>query len=134
MQQGLGSGFITGYEPLSIAITRDGRGRPVAAVGDTYQVVSGRPAITPEELRLDQGGWAGSEFGVLPPGYGDIYALARALTVDAETDFDRDAGIAAYLNGLEYDPESTSPLESSGDLTEFVFGGGLRWILRRPRR
>lgn len=122
MQQGLGSGFITGYEPLSIAITRDGRGRPVAGVGDTYQVVSGRPAITPEELRLDQGGWAGSEFGVLPPGYGDIYALARALTVDAETDFDRAAGIAAYLNGLEYDPESTSPLESSGDLTEFVFG------------
>ena len=122
LQQGLGSAFITGYEPLSISIPRDDRGRPAAGEGATYQVVSGRPAITPEELLLDQGGWAGSEFGVLPPGYGDVYALARALTAGAETDFERAATIAAYLNGLEYDPDSTSPLESSGDLTEFVFG------------
>ncbi len=122
MQQGLGSEFITGYEPLSIAIPRDSRGLPRASEGATYQVVSGRPAITPEDLREDSGGWAAREFGTLPPGYDDIYTLARGLTVDAETDFDRAATIAAYLNELEYDPESTSPLESSAELTEFVFG------------
>ena len=122
LHQGLGNRYITGYEPLSIAIPRDDRGRPTAQAGATYQVVSSRPAITPEELQLDRGGWAGSEFGVLPPGYGDIYALARAITADAGTDFDRAATIAGYLNALEYDAESTSPLQSSGDLTEFVFG------------
>lgn len=122
MQQGLGNGFITGYEPLSISIPRDENGRALASEGATYQVVSGRPAITPDDLREDVSGWAGNEFGVLPPGYDDIYLLARSLTADAETDFDRAANIAAYLNTLEYDPESTSPLESSGDLTEFVFG------------
>lgn len=122
MQQGLGSTFISGYEPLSIAIGRDEYGMPIAPGGSTYQVVSGRPGITPEELRMDVGGWKGTEYSALPPGYEDIYALARAMTADAETDFDRAATIAAYLNTLEYDPESTSPLESSGDLTEFVFG------------
>ncbi len=122
MQQGLGSGFISGYEPLSISIPRDEQGLPTASNGATYQVVSGRPAITAEELRQDRAGWIASEFGTLPPGYGEVYALARALTADAETDFDRAATIAAYLNSLEYDPESTSPLESSAELTEFVFG------------
>lgn len=122
MQQGLGSQFITGYEPLSISIPRDSRGLPNADEGATYQVVSGRPAITAEELRLDRGGWASAEFGVLPPGYSDVYTLARALTDGAETDFDRAATIAGYLNSLEYDPESTTPLESTADLNEFVFG------------
>lgn len=122
MQQGLGSEFITGYEPLSIAISRDDRGLPSASEGATYQVVSGRPAITADELRQDRGAWVASEFGVLPPGYGEIYSLARAITAGAETDFDRAATIAAYLNALEYDAESTSPLESSAELKEFVFG------------
>lgn len=122
MQQGLGQGFISGYEPLSISIPRDERGLPTAGEGSTYQVVSGRPAITAEELRQDRAGWIASEFGVLPPGYGEVYSLARALTIGAETDFDRAATIAAYLHSLEYDPESTTPLESSAELTDFVFG------------
>ena len=122
MQQGLGQGFISGYEPLSISISRDEEGLPTASEGATYQVVSGRPAITAEELREDRAGWIASEFGILPPGYGEVYSLARALTIDADTDFDRAATIAAYLNSLEYDPESSAPLESSADLTDFVFG------------
>ncbi len=122
MQQGLGRSFITGYEPLSLSVPRDRNGLPVVDEGATYQVVSGRPAITADELRQDRGGWAATEFSVLPPGYGEIYSLARALTADAETDFDRAATIAGYLNGLEYDPESESPLESSAELAEFVFG------------
>ncbi len=122
MQQGLGPQFITGYEPLSLSVPRDSRGLPNVGEGATYQVVSGRPAITADELRQDTAGWAATEFGVLPPGYESVYSLARALTAGAETDFDRAATIAGYLNGLEYDPDSTSPLESSAELTEFVFG------------
>lgn len=122
MQQGLGEEFLSGYEPLSIAIPRDRFGRPLALDGSTYQVVSGMPAISPDDLREDTGDWSSRQYGVLPAEYGEIYRMARALTVDAETDFDKAAAIAAYLNSLPYDPESKSPLESSADLLEFVNG------------
>jgi hypothetical protein len=122
MQQGLGQGFLSGYEPMSIAIPRDSRGRPVANAGSTYQVVSGTPAITPDDLRQDTAGWAAREYGALPAEYAELYQLARALTAGEETDFDRAAAIAAYLHSLEYDAASDAPLTSSAPLMDFVLG------------
>ena len=122
VQRDLGSDFLAGYEPVAIAIPRDRYGRPVARAGTTYQVVSGEPPFSQDDLRLDRRGYAASEFSELPAGYEDVYQLSRILTDGAETDFDRAAVIAAYLNALEYDQESESPLTPGADLTKFVFG------------
>jgi transglutaminase-like putative cysteine protease len=122
IQQDLGSNLLTGYEPIAAAVPRDNRGRISLTPGSTYQVVSKQPETDPDILRRDSAEWVSREYGTIPAGFGDLQRLAFALTKDAENDFDKASAITQYLQHLEYDTESKSPLEPSTDLNRFVIG------------
>jgi transglutaminase-like putative cysteine protease len=122
VQQDLGTNILTGYEPLAIAVPRDNRGRMSLTSGSTYQVVSKQPETDPDILRRDQAEWVSREYGTIPPGFTELQSLTQALTKDAENDFDKASAITSYLQHLEYDERSESPLEPSTDLKRFVIG------------
>ena len=122
IQEDLGSNLLTGYEPLAAAVPRDNRGQISLTPGATYQVVSKQPETDPDMLRRDRAEWVSREYGTIPAGFNDLQHLAFALTKDAENDFDKASAITQYLQNLEYDTESNSPLEPSTDLNRFVIG------------
>ena len=114
--------ILTGYDPISVLVPRDGRLRPVVEDGTTYQVVSRRPESSADALRNDRTEWQGPEYALLPEGFGDIAALTLRLVADAPTDFDRAAAIASYLSQLELDEQAENQLVSGALLDDFVFG------------
>ena len=122
IQQDLGSNLLTGYEPIAAAMPRDNRCQISLTPGSTYQVVSKQPETDPDILRRDRAEWVSREYGTIPAGFGDLQRLAFALTKDAENDFDKASVITQYLQHLEYDVESKSPLEPSTDLNRFIIG------------
>ncbi|MCI0873476.1 MAG: transglutaminase domain-containing protein [Chloroflexi bacterium] len=122
VQYDLGSNLLTGYEPIAIAVPRDNRGRIDLTPGSTYQVVSEQPETDPDILRRDRAGWIKKEYGTIPPGFEEIRRLTSALTEGAENDFDKASAITSYLQNLEYDTETESPLTPSTDLKRFVIG------------
>ena len=118
----VGGEILTGYNPISVLVSRDGAFQPVVEKGTTYQVVSGRPESSANALRNDRTEWQGPEFATLPDGFGEIAALTRRIVADAPTDFDRAAAIASYLSQLELDEEAENQLVSGATLNDFVFG------------
>ena len=122
IQQDIGNNLITGYEPTAAAVRRDNRARISLTSGSTYQVVSKQPETGPDILRRDRAEWVSREYGTISTGFGDLQRLAFALTKDTENDFDKTSAITQYLQHLEYDVESKSPLEPSTDLNRFIIG------------
>ena len=122
VQSDLGSNLLTGYEPVAIAVPRDNRGRIDLTAGSTYQVVSQQPETDPDILRRDRAEWIKKEYGTIPPAFEEIHRLTAALTRGAENDFDKAAAITSYLQNLEYDTETESPLTPSTDMKRFVIG------------
>ncbi|MEX0763042.1 MAG: transglutaminase domain-containing protein [Dehalococcoidia bacterium] len=122
VQQDLGGTILTGYEPRRLTVARDRTGNPDVAAGSTYQVVSARPETSAEALREDRGDWMAHEYDAMPQDSGDIWSLTETVTQGAATDFDKAAAIAAFLQGLEYDLESSSPLASSTNMRDLLAG------------
>ena len=122
IQQDLGTNLLTGYEPLAIAVPRDNRGRMSLTPGSTYQVVSKQPETDPDILRRDRAEWVSKEYGVIPRGFNELQSLTSALVKGAENDFDKASAITSYLQNLEYDDRTESPLQPSTDLNRFIIG------------
>jgi transglutaminase-like putative cysteine protease len=118
----VGGEILTGYDPISVLVPRDGALQPVVEEGTTYQVVSRRPETSPNALRNDRAQWQGPEYVALPEAFGDIAKLTRGLVAEALTDFDRAASIASYLSQLELDETAENQLVSVASLDDFVFG------------
>ena len=114
--------ILTGYDPVSVLVPRDGALRPVVEEGTTYQVVSRRPESSPAALRNDRAEWQGPEYVALPDDFSEIALFTRKLVAGAPTDFDRAAAIASYLSQLELDETAENQLVSGAPLDDFVFG------------
>ena len=118
----VGGEILTGYDPISVLVPRDGALQPIIEKDTTYQVVSRLPESSPAALRSDHAQYQGPEYVALPDGLSAVWLFTRKLVADATTDFDRAATIASYLSQLELDETAENQLISGAGLEEFVFG------------
>lgn len=110
--------------PLAeIAMLR--RAGPPLAVGDTYQAVSSLSDATVEELQgagADYPAWVTDLYLDLPE---DMSArvgdLARDVTADAETPYDKIVAIEQYLRGFVYNDQIPAPPPGQNAVDYFLF-------------
>lgn len=94
--------------------------------GTVYSVVSTRGAATPQELRALPDGPVGEQpqnYLQLPPALPDrVHELAREITADADTDYDRVKAIEDYMrDNYEYSIFSPVPPVGADAVDHFLF-------------
>lgn len=117
-------------EPVSIDATSRVRWRGPgdlayihASVGQ-YSVVSEAPVVTVSELRkagTAYPDWVTARYLQLPQEPARVADLARQITADATTPYDKLAAIEAYLRHYEYDLNIAQPAEGKDVVDYFLF-------------
>lgn len=110
--------------PLAeIAMLR--RAGPPLQLGDTYLAVSSLSDATVEDLQeagTDYPAWVTDLYLDLPEGMsGRVAELAREVTADAETPYDKVVAIERYLRGFTYNDQIPAPPPGQNAVEYFLF-------------
>ena len=115
-----------GYQGLRVTANRGGMDGSGVRRGDSYQVLSGYPKHTPEELGRDHALATSPRLTRIPPNLKPaVGRLSQSITRGSASDFERAQRIVVYLSReREFDPNVPTELAGSVNIERFLSDRG----------